>query len=112
MGTVLSTVTILPHVWHALRNHRPGGSTLAWALGAAGSAVWMVYGLIEGDVVMASPGIVTVPCGLLLSIWSAREQAADQRRAAALRLHPARGVPAYLQAVEASPRRARLSAAA
>jgi uncharacterized protein with PQ loop repeat len=71
-GTLVSTITILPHVIHAMRTKRPGGSPLAWAMGVSGSTIWLVYGLVSGDVLVGAPGLITIPCGLLLVVWSLR----------------------------------------
>lgn len=72
LGTLVSTITIVPHVAHAMRTRKPGGSPLAWVLGVTGSTIWLVYGIASGDLLVAAPGLVTVPCGLLLAIWSLR----------------------------------------
>lgn len=72
VGTLVSTITIVPHVLHATRNKQPSGSPLAWVMGTAGSTIWLLYGLAAGDLLVAAPGLVTIPCGLLLAIWSLR----------------------------------------
>jgi len=72
LGTLVSTITILPHVVHATRTKQPGGSPLAWVMGVTGSTIWLVYGVAAGDLLVAAPGLVTIPCGLLLAIWSLR----------------------------------------
>jgi uncharacterized protein with PQ loop repeat len=82
LGTVLSTVTMLPHLTHAVRTRKPHGSAFAWLIGAVASTVWFVYGVGIGDLLMAAPGLVTVPVGFFLAIWSAREE----RRVTSLRL--------------------------
>ena len=73
LGTLFSTITILPHLARAIRTRRPGGSPLAWAMGAAGSVVWLTYGIASGDLLVGAPGFVTIPAGVLLTIWSSRE---------------------------------------
>jgi len=70
LGTVLSTLTLIPHVVQAIRSGRPGGSPSGWMLSFGGSTVWGIYGLVEHDLLVAAPGLVTIPCGLLLSVWS------------------------------------------
>lgn len=70
LGTLVSTTTIVPHVIHAMRTRRPGGSPVAWVMGVTGSTIWLLYGLTSGDVLVGAPGLVTIPCGLLLAIWS------------------------------------------
>lgn len=72
LGTLVSTITIVPHVVHAMRTRRPGGSPVAWVLGVTGSTIWFAYGVASGDLLVGAPGLVTIPCGLLLAIWSVR----------------------------------------
>ncbi|SFC83891.1 Uncharacterized conserved protein, contains PQ loop repeat [Nocardioides terrae] len=72
LGTLVSTITILPHVRHATRTKQPGGSPVAWVMGVTGSTIWLVYGVASGDLLVAAPGLVTIPCGALLAIWSLR----------------------------------------
>jgi len=84
LGTVLSTVTMLPHLAHAVRTRKPHGSAFAWTVGAVGSTAWFVYGLGIGDLLLAAPGFVTIPVGFFLAAWSAREE----RRVEPLRLVP------------------------
>ncbi|WP_300683289.1 hypothetical protein [Nocardioides sp.] len=74
-GTLFSTITILPHVVRAIRTKKPGGSPLAWAMGATGAVVWLAYGIASGDPLVGAPGVVTIPAGVLLTIWSSREGA-------------------------------------
>jgi uncharacterized protein with PQ loop repeat len=87
LGTLVSTITIVPHVVHAMRTRQPGGSPLAWVMGVTGSTIWSFYGIASGDLLVGAPGLVTIPCGLLLAIWSLRgrdaEPAARARPAAA-----------------------------
>ena len=84
LGTLLSTVTMLPHLTHALRTRKPHGSSFAWTVGAVASTAWFVYGVGIGDLLVAAPGFVTVPIGFFLAVWSAREE----RRGASLELVP------------------------
>jgi uncharacterized protein with PQ loop repeat len=72
LGTLVSTITIVPHVIHALRTKQPGGSPLAWVMGVTGSTIWFVYGIASGDLLVGAPGLITIPCGLLLALWSLR----------------------------------------
>src|SRR3954469_20797218 len=72
LGTLVSTITIVPHVLRAWHTKRPGGSPLAWVMGATGSTIWFLYGIASGDLLVGAPGLVTVPCGLLLAVWSVR----------------------------------------
>jgi hypothetical protein len=72
LGTFFSTITLIPHVAHAVRTGVPGGSPIGWALSFGGSMVWGVYGIAAHDYIEAAPGLVTVPCGLLLAAWSIR----------------------------------------
>ena len=74
VGTLLSTVTMLPHLTHALRTRKPHGSAFAWAVGAVASTAWFVYGIGIGDLLVAAPGFVTIPVGFFLAAWSAREE--------------------------------------
>ena len=85
LGTVFSTVTLIPHVAHAIRSGRPGGSPSGWVLSFGGSMVWGVYGIAGHDLLVAAPGLVTVPCGLLLAGWSILDHV---RRSAATLLAP------------------------
>lgn len=77
LGTVLSTVAMLPHLTQALRTREPAGSPVAWALGAACSMVWFAYGLATHDLLVAAPGLVTIPVGLMLATWTHRNQRYD-----------------------------------
>ena len=70
VGTTLSTVSIIPHVVHTFRTKKPGGSAVAWTMGVTSSTTWFVYGLTSGDFMAGAAGIVTIPCGLLLAVWS------------------------------------------
>jgi hypothetical protein len=72
LGTLVSTTTIVPHVLRGMRTKQPGGSPLAWSLGVAGSTIWLVYGIVAGDFLVGAPGLITIPCGLLLAVWSMR----------------------------------------
>jgi hypothetical protein len=81
VGTLISTVTIVPHVLHALRTRKPGGSPLAWALGAIGSVVWLAYGIASGDFIVGAPGLITIPCGVFLAVSSTRAALAARRPA-------------------------------
>lgn len=72
LGTTLSTVAMTPHVLHAVRTRRPAGSTFAWALGGTTASVWMLYGLLNGDFLVAAPGLVTVPSNFVLAVWCSR----------------------------------------
>ncbi len=74
---MLSTIAIVPHLLHAVRMRKPSGSPFAWGLGAVCSTVWFAYGLVDGDLLVAAPGLVTIPVGLLLAAWSHRERVAD-----------------------------------
>ena len=74
VGTVLSTVTMLPHLTHALRTRKPHGSAFAWVVGAVASTAWFVYGIGIGDLLVAAPGFVTIPVGFFLAAWSAHEE--------------------------------------
>lgn len=74
-GTLISTVTVLPHLIRALRTKTPGGSPLAWGLGALGGAVWGAYGFASGDLLVAAPGVITIPAGTVLAVWSLRGEA-------------------------------------
>lgn len=74
LGTLISTITIIPHVIHAVRTKQPSGSPVAWALGAAGSSIWAVYGVVSGDLLVGAPGLITIPCGLMLATWSLRHR--------------------------------------
>ena len=78
LGTLVSTITIVPHVLRAWHTKRPGGSPLAWVMGATGSTIWFVYGLASGDLLVGAPGLVTIPCGLLLAAWSLRRDGHEQ----------------------------------
>ncbi|WP_110182902.1 hypothetical protein [Nocardioides solisilvae] len=69
VATLLSTVTLLPHLVHAVRAGRPGGSTSGWTLGFLASLAWFVYGVWVGDLVVAAPGLVTLPVGAALAVW-------------------------------------------
>jgi uncharacterized protein with PQ loop repeat len=82
LGTLLSTVTMLPHLAHAVRTRKPHGSAFAWTVGAVASTAWFLYGVGIGDLLVAAPGFVTIPIGFFLAVWSAREE----RRVAPLRL--------------------------
>lgn len=74
LGTLFSTITLIPHVAHAVRSGVPGGSPMGWTLSFGGSTVWGVYGIVAHDIPVAAPGLVTVPCGLLLAVWSIRNR--------------------------------------
>ncbi|NYD42239.1 hypothetical protein [Nocardioides panaciterrulae] len=88
LGTLLSTVAIVPHLLLAVRMRKPSGSPFAWSLGAVCSAVWFAYGLVDGDFLVAAPGLVTIPVGLLLAAWSHREQEAPAALPAMVVLPP------------------------
>jgi hypothetical protein len=72
LGTALSAVTVLPHLLHAVRTRQPSGSWLAWALGVVCSTVWVLYGLLARDLLVAAPGLVTIPVGVVLAAWARR----------------------------------------
>jgi uncharacterized protein with PQ loop repeat len=78
LGTLVSTITIVPHVLRAWHTKRPGGSPLAWVMGATGSTIWFVYGIASGDLLVGAPGLVTIPCGLLLAVWSLRRDVDEE----------------------------------
>ena len=84
LGTVLSTVVMLPHLTTALRARRPAGTTFTWALSAVTSSVWLVYGFVVGDILMAAPGFVTVPIGVALAVWSHVATVSERVEVAAL----------------------------
>jgi hypothetical protein len=98
MGTLISTVTIVPHVIHTLQTKKPGGSPLAWALGAIGSTVWLAYGIASGDLLVGAPGLVTVPCGLFLAASSARAALAARRVGRVISIVPEPRAPLPLDA--------------
>lgn len=66
---------MVPHLTHAVRTRKPAGSPLAWALTAVCSTVWFAYGLAGGDLLVAAPGLVTIPIGCVLAAWTRRERA-------------------------------------
>lgn len=68
-ATLLSTVTLLPHLVHAVRTGQPGGSTAGWTLSFLASLAWFLYGIGIGDLVVSAPGVVTLPAGAVLAIW-------------------------------------------
>ena len=70
---MLSAVTVVPHLTHAVRSRKPSGSPLAWALGVVCSTVWFVYGVVARDPLVAAPGLVTIPVGAVLAAWAHRE---------------------------------------
>jgi hypothetical protein len=39
--------------------------------------VWMLYGLMNRDLLVAAPGLVTVPANFTLAAWCARRASAD-----------------------------------
>lgn len=69
LATVLSTLTLLPHLAHAVRTRQPSGSTFGWALGAVASTAWFAYGIGIGDLAVAAPGFITIPAGVALAGW-------------------------------------------
>lgn len=71
---MLSTIAILPHLVHAVRTRKPSGSCFAWTLGAVCSTVWFAYGVFSRDFLVAAPGFVTIPVGLVLATWAHRER--------------------------------------
>ncbi|MFC4786424.1 hypothetical protein ACT8ZV_18250 [Nocardioides sp. MAHUQ-72] len=75
---MLSAVTMIPHLAHAVRTRKPSGSPLAWTLGAVCSTVWFVYGVADRDLLVAAPGLVTIPIGVVLAAWAHRERVAAQ----------------------------------
>jgi len=79
LGTLISTVTILPHVAQTLQTKKAGGSPLAWAMGVTGSTVWLAYGIASGDFLVGAPGLITIPCGLFLVASSRRAARAASR---------------------------------
>lgn len=68
-ATLLSTCTLVPHLVHAFRSGHPGGSTMGWALGFLSSFAWFAYGIVDHDIAVAAPGIVTLPVGAALAVW-------------------------------------------
>lgn len=74
LGTALSAITIVPHLLHAVRTRKPSGSWLAWALGVVCSTVWVAYGVLARDLLVAAPGLVTIPVGVVLAAWARRER--------------------------------------
>lgn len=83
-ATLLSTLTLLPHLLQAVRTRRPSGSAFGWALGTASSVLWFAYGVIAGDLVVAAPGVVTIPAGSALAIWCWARMRRDPARERAL----------------------------
>lgn len=72
LGTLVSAVSSMPHLAHALRNRKPQGSTFAWFFGAFSSGIWFVYGFAGGGVLVAAPGFVTIPIGVGMGLWCHR----------------------------------------
>jgi hypothetical protein len=64
---------MLPHLMYAVRTRRPSGSAFAWALGGITASVWVGYGFAIGDVLVAAPGLVTVPANFILAAWCAHD---------------------------------------
>jgi hypothetical protein len=97
LGTLVSTITIVPHVLQAMRTRKPGGSSTAWVLGVAGSTIWALYGVVSGDLLVGAPGLVTIPCGLLLAIWSLRkDEPAEPVESLELEAPPVAAAPVYV----------------
>jgi hypothetical protein len=84
LGTTLSTFVMVPHLTTALRAGRPAGTPFAWGLGAVSGTVWLAYGFLVGDLLMAAPGFVTVPIGVVLTVWSHLATVAERRDVALL----------------------------
>ena len=78
----MSSIVMLPHLAHALRERRPSGTALAWLTGATSSGIWATYGALSGDLAITAPGLVTVPVGVSLAAWCHRVARTEQRAAA------------------------------
>jgi hypothetical protein len=79
LGTVLSTVVMLPHLVHAIRARRPSGAPLAWFVGALAGSTWGLYGIASGDLLVATPNLISVPANVFLGAWCLRSARAARR---------------------------------
>ena len=95
LGTALSTIAMVPHLLHAVRNRRPSGSAFAWLFGAFAAGIWVVYGLAIDDLLVAAPGFVTMPAGLVLGLWCHWEAGRTTARSTTA-AEEVGGGPAYL----------------
>ncbi|MEY4401949.1 MAG: hypothetical protein RL072_1814 [Actinomycetota bacterium] len=71
VGVVISTPSILPQFWRAVRSPRLYGvSVVSFALLAAMGVGWFTYGLTIGDPVVSYPNLVLIPCASFIA-WKA-----------------------------------------
>jgi uncharacterized protein with PQ loop repeat len=104
-GAVLSTVVMLPHLVHAIRRRQPSGAPLAWFVGALTGGTWSCYGIASGDLLIATPNLISVPANLILCVWSIRAARSSRHTQLDAELSPTEQAThdvAYLEALYAA----------
>ena len=79
VGIVIGTTSIIPQTTYVLRYADLSGvSSGMYSLMTLNCASWLLYGFVIGDVLLAGPNFIFVPCATLITIKALRYQ----RRAA------------------------------
>jgi hypothetical protein len=79
LGTLLTTVQMLPHLAAAIRTRTPSGSAIGWTLSMAAAAMWGIDGLVTSNLWLLAPTTVTVPVYSALAIWVWRSTRQSRR---------------------------------
>ncbi len=79
-GVIVSTISILPQVWRAMRTeYLLGISPSSYALLAATSCAWFSHGILVDDAIISAPNFVLAPSALFISwkAWSSQRRVAQ-----------------------------------
>ena len=79
-GVIVSTPSILPQVWRAMRTeYLLGISPSSYALLAATSFAWFMHGILVDDAIISAPNFVFAPSALFIAwkAWSSQRRIAQ-----------------------------------
>lgn len=79
-GVIVSTPSILPQVWRAMRTeYLLGISPSSYALLAATSFAWFIHGTLVDDAIISAPNFVLAPSALFVAwkAWSSQRRLAQ-----------------------------------